>query len=43
MTEVLDDVNKSFDKAKKKIKDTVDAGINEIEYLRDRAEHAKGK
>lgn len=40
---VCHDVSELADKTKKKIKDVVDTGINQAEYIADRVEHVAGK
>jgi len=49
LDKLADEVNDFTSKTKKKIKDTIDAGVNEVEYVKDRAGYkvdkgiAKGK
>lgn len=38
-----DDFHGCMDKAKKKVKDVVDTGKNQVEYVRDRVEHLVDK
>lgn len=40
---IHDDMSELADRAKKKIKDVVDKGVNEAEYIGDRAEHITDK
>ena len=40
---IHDDMSELADRAKKKIKDVVDKGVNEAEYIGDRVEHITDK